>query len=193
MAARSWPNNLSIAVNLSPAHFKSEGLTQAVTAALAKSGLSPHRLELEITESNLLNNSDATLTTLHKLRERGVRIAMDDFGTGYSSLSYLQSFPFDRIKIDQSFVGNVTDSESSRNVVRAVAAMAQGLGIQSTAEGVETLEQLAEIRAHGCTDVQGYLSGRPLPADEVALLLLKEQLTRSESDGSTNGSSHKAA
>lgn len=193
MAARSWPNNLSIAVNLSPAHFRSEGLTQAVTAALAKSGLSPHRLELEITESNLLNNSDATLTTLHKLRERGVRIAMDDFGTGYSSLSYLQSFPFDRIKIDQSFVGNVTDSESSRNVVRAVAAMAQGLGIQSTAEGVETLEQLAEIRAHGCTDVQGYLSGRPLPADEVALLLLKEQLTRSESDGSTNGSSHKAA
>jgi len=192
MAARAWPDGLSIAVNLSPAHFMNPGLVKAVTDALAKSGIDPQRLELEITEAHLLNNSNPTLSTLHQLREQGVRIAMDDFGTGYSSLSYLQSFPFDRIKIDQSFIGNVTDSVSSRNVVRAVAAMAQGLGIDSTAEGVETLEQLAEIRAHGCTDVQGYLSGRPLPADEVALLLLKDQLSI-KPDNSEGGTSNRAA
>ena len=161
----SGPADLKVAVNLSPAQFRSPGLVQVVVGALAASGLAAERLELEITESMLLQDSEATLSTLYQLRELGVRIAMDDFGTGYSSLSYLQSFPFDKIKIDRSFVKDIADGVGSLNIVRAVAAMANGLGMATTAEGVETKEQLETVRAEGCTEMQGFLFSRPLPAE----------------------------
>ena len=143
-----------------------------MVGALSASGLPPDRLELEITEGMLLQDCEATLNTLYKLRALGVRIAMDDFGTGYSSLSYLQSFPFDKIKIDRSFVKDIADGVGSLNIVRAVAAMANGLGMTTTAEGVETKEQLDTVRAEGCTEMQGFLFSKPLPADEIEPLLL---------------------
>ena len=170
--AATWPGgDLKIAVNLSPVQFRSPGLVQVVVSALAASGLAPERLELEITESTLLQDSEATLSTLYQLRALGVRIAMDDFGTGYSSLSYLQSFPFDKIKIDRSFVKDIADGVGSLNIVRAVAAMANGLGMTTTAEGVETKEQMDTVRAEGCTEMQGFLFSRPLPASEVVQFL----------------------
>jgi diguanylate cyclase (GGDEF)-like protein len=172
--AALWPAQLKIAVNLSPAQFRSPGLLQAIVGALAASGLAPDRLELEITEAILLQDSEATLAMLYSLRELGVRIAMDDFGTGYSSLSYLQSFPFDKIKIDRSFVRDIAESTGSLNIVRAVAALAKGLGMTATAEGVETAEQLDTIRAEGCTEMQGYLFSRPLPACEIEKLFLSD-------------------
>jgi diguanylate cyclase (GGDEF)-like protein len=171
MCAARWPADLTIAVNLSPAQFRRPGLVEMVMGALAASGLPAERLELEITETSLLQNSEATLGMLYQLRELGVRIAMDDFGTGYSSLSYLQSFPFDKIKIDRSFVKDITDGIGSLNIVRAVTAMARGLGMTTTAEGVETPEQLAIVKAEGCTEMQGFLFSRPLPAGEVEQLL----------------------
>jgi EAL domain-containing protein (putative c-di-GMP-specific phosphodiesterase class I) len=170
--AASWPDNLKIAVNLSPAQFRSQGLLQAIISALATSGLAPGRLELEITETILLQDSEATLATLYQLRELGVRIVMDDFGTGYSSLSYLQSFPFDKIKIDRSFVKDIADNPGSLNIVRAVAALAKGLGMLTTAEGVETAEQLDSIRSEGCSEMQGFLFSRPVPAHEIELHFL---------------------
>ena len=170
--AAQWPGNLKIAVNLSPAQFRSPGLLHAIVGALAATGLAPERLELEITETILLQDSEKTLATLSRLRELGVRVVMDDFGTGYSSLSYLQSFPFDKIKIDRSFVKDIADNPGSLNIVRAVAALAKGLGMSTTAEGVETAEQLDSIRAEGCTEMQGFLFSRPLPAGEVAKLLV---------------------
>jgi len=170
--AARWPENLRIAVNLSPAQFRSPGLLQAIVGALAAAGMSPNRLELEITETILLQDSEATLTLLYRLRELGVRIAMDDFGTGYSSLSYLQSFPFDKIKIDRSFVRDIAESPGSLNIVRAVAALANGLGMAATAEGVETQDQLDTIKSEGCTEMQGFLFSRPLPAAEIERLFL---------------------
>ena len=169
--AAQWPGTLKVAVNISTAHFCDTALVQTVVDALAASGLPPNRLELEITETNLLQNSAATLSALHQLRDIGVRIAMDDFGTGYSSLSYLQSFPFDKIKIDRSFVEKITEDRNSLNIVRAVAALANGLDMASTAEGVETVEQLARIKVEGYTEIQGYLISKPLPAHEVAKML----------------------
>ena len=148
---------------------------QVVVGALAASGLAPERLELEITESTLLQDSEATLSTLYQLRALGVRIAMDDFGTGYSSLSYLQSFPFDKIKIDRSFVKDIADGVGSLNIVRAVAAMANGLGMTTTAEGVETRSSSTAVRAEGCTEMQGFLFSRPLPAGEIERLLWSER------------------
>ena len=130
---------------------------QVIVGALAASGLSPDRLEIEITETVLLHNKEATLATLHQLRAIGIRIAMDDFGTGYSSLNYLQSFPFDKIKIDRSFVKDITENSGSLNIVRAVAALAKGMGMTATAEGVETQEQLDKIASEGCTEMQGFL------------------------------------
>jgi diguanylate cyclase (GGDEF)-like protein len=170
--AATWPGGLTVAVNLSAAQFRSPGLVPIVISALATSGLPASHLELEITETILMQDSEATLATLNQLRELGVKIAMDDFGTGYSSLSYLQSFPFDKIKIDRSFVKDITEGVSSLNIVRAVAAMARGLGMASTAEGVETVEQLDVIRSEGCTEMQGFLFSKPIPAHEVDQLLL---------------------
>ena len=169
--AAGWPDDIKVAVNLSPVQFKSKTLALAVTSALASSGLPPHRLELEITESVLLQDNETTLTTLHQLRQLGVRISMDDFGTGYSSLSYLRSFPFDKIKIDQSFVRDLSGKEDSLAIIRAVAGLGRNLGMATTAEGVETREQLGYLRQEGCTEVQGYLFSRPLPARNIIPLL----------------------
>ena len=173
--AAQWPDTMRVAVNLSAAQFKNTGLVAVIADALARSGLQPGRLELEITETILLQDSKDTLAMLYQLRSLGVRIAMDDFGTGYSSLSYLQRFPFDKIKIDRSFVKDIAESAGSLNIVRAVAALAQGLGIATTAEGVETREQLATIRAEGCSEMQGFLFSRPLPADEIERLFLTDR------------------
>ena len=165
--AAQWPDDLHVAVNISAIQFRSPGLMQVIVSALAASGLAPTRLEIEITESVLLHNKEATLAVLHQLRALGIRIAMDDFGTGYSSLTYLQSFPFDKIKIDRSFVKNITENSSSLNIVRAVAALANGMGMTATAEGVETAEQLHSIASEGCTEMQGFLFSRPLPVAEI--------------------------
>src|SRR5580704_9481422 len=169
--AATWPGNVKIAVNLSPVQFKNKILLPSVVSALAASGLSPNRLELEITESVLLQDSGATLAVLHELRGLGVRISMDDFGTGYSSLSYLRKFPFDKIKIDQSFIVDMSDHNDSLAIVRAVIAMGSGLGIATTAEGVETAEQFKRLKLEGCTEVQGYLFSPPRPAADVEGLL----------------------
>ena len=165
--AAKWPEQLNVAVNISAIQFRNPGLMQVIVGALAASGLSPTRLEIEITETVLLHNKEATLATLHQLRALGIRIAMDDFGTGYSSLTYLQSFPFDKIKIDRSFVKDITENSGSLNIVRAVAALAKGMGMTATAEGVETQEQLDKIASEGCTEMQGFLFSRPLPASEI--------------------------
>ena len=149
MTAAQWPGSLHVAVNISAIQFRSPGLLQVIVGALAASGLAPTRLEIEITESVLLHNKEATLAVLHQLRALGIRIAMDDFGTGYSSLTYLQSFPFDKIKIDRSFVKNITEDASSLNIVRAVAALANGMGMTATAEGVETAGTTRQDRIRG--------------------------------------------
>ena len=161
-AAARWRQPLKIAVNLSPIQFRTPGLVQVISAALAASDLPPERLELEITEAALLREVEATMHTLYELRELGVCIAMDDFGTGYSSLNYLQSFPFDRIKIDRSFVSDITRSTISLNIVRAVIALAKGLGMSVTAEGVEAPQQCSTLAAEGCTEMQGNLFSEPV-------------------------------
>jgi diguanylate cyclase (GGDEF)-like protein len=165
--AASWPDHLIISVNLSPVQFRDNNLVQLVMNALASSGLPPSRLELEITESVLLEDNAATLNILRQLKQLGVRIIMDDFGTGYSSLSYLQSFPFDKIKIDKSFVEKLNNKGSALNIVRAVSAMAKGMGIETTAEGVETKQQLDVVRNEGYSQIQGFYISKPLPADEI--------------------------
>ena len=169
--AAGWPAGVGVAVNLSAAQFRSPSLIEAVEAALELSGLHPSRLELEITESVLLHDNPGTVAALHTLRALGIRIAMDDFGTGYSSLSYLHSFPFDKIKIDRMFVRDVQDRASSGAIVRAIVGLGASLGISTTAEGVETAEQMACLRRDGCTEAQGFLISRPVPLGEVAALL----------------------
>jgi diguanylate cyclase (GGDEF)-like protein len=171
--AAAWPANIRMAVNLSPVQFRSKNLVSTVVSALTASGLVPNRLELEITESVLLLNNEATLATLHQLRGLGVRISMDDFGTGYSSLSYLRSFPFDKIKIDQSFVRGLAEKPESIAIIRAVAGLGASFGITTTAEGVETQEQLDLMRAEGCTEVQGFYYSKPRPAADFAELLFR--------------------
>ena len=170
--AAKWPSHLRMAINLSPVQFRSPGLVPAIAAALAASGLAPDRLEVEITEMTLLQDSATTLSILYQLRELGVRVAIDDFGTGYSSLNYLQSFPFDRIKIDRSFVKDIAENTGSLNIVRAVTALAKGLGIAASAAGVETAEQRNTVRSEGCTEMQGFLFSQPLPAGEIERLFL---------------------
>ncbi|MFZ4806099.1 MAG: putative bifunctional diguanylate cyclase/phosphodiesterase [Hyphomicrobiaceae bacterium] len=162
-----WPAHMKVAVNVSPAQFRSPGLLSVIVSALATSGLRPDRLEIEITETVLLHNDASTLGVLEQIHALGVRIAMDDFGTGYSSLSYLQSFPFDKIKIDRSFIKDIVGNKSSSNIVRAVAALAKGLGATATAEGVETEAQLDAVLSEGCNEIQGFLMGRPCPAHEI--------------------------
>jgi len=169
--AAQWPPTVKVAVNLSPAQFKSPTLLHTVVSALGQSGLSPRRIELEITESVLRGDNAATLATLHQLRDLGIRIAMDDFGTGYSSLSYLRSFPFDKIKIDKAFVHDLADTVERTAIIKAVAGLGAALGMATTAEGVETAEQFRQVRDQGCTEVQGYFFSRPVPAADVAGLL----------------------
>jgi diguanylate cyclase (GGDEF)-like protein/PAS domain S-box-containing protein len=174
--AAKWPDDVGVAVNLSPVQFKNPNLIASVTGALAASGLTARRLELEITESVLLQNSEATLTTLHELRAMGVRISLDDFGTGYSSLSYLRSFPFDKIKIDRSFVSELGTCGDSVAIIRAVTGLGRSLGIVTTAEGVENDEQLELLRREGCIQAQGYLFSKPRPASDVAVMLERPKL-----------------
>jgi len=169
--AKTWPSDLRVAVNVSPVQFRNKTLLSTVVSALATSGLRADLLELEITETVLMTNNDATLAVLHELRGLGVRISMDDFGTGYSSLSYLRSFPFDKIKIDQSFVRDLTERPDSIAIIRAVAHLGQSFGMTTTAEGVETQEQLDKMRAEGCNEVQGYFFSKPVPTSEIAHLL----------------------
>jgi diguanylate cyclase (GGDEF)-like protein/PAS domain S-box-containing protein len=171
--AVKWPADIKVAVNLSPVQFRSRSLVQVVISALAQSGLSPRRLELEITESLFLAETEANLAILHQLRELGVSISMDDFGTGYSSLSYLRSFPFDKIKIDRSFVKDLAERSDCVAIVRAISGLGRSLNITTTAEGVETVDQLDWLRAEGCNEVQGFLFSAARPAAEVAALLSK--------------------
>lgn len=170
-AAANWPGRIKVAVNLSAAQFRSGDVAKVVRDALTSSGLSADRLEIEITESILLDGNDSTLATLHHLRDIGVCVAMDDFGTGYSSLSYLQSFPFNKIKIDKSFIQGIGNDPSSLKIVRAVTTLANGLGIQTTAEGVESSAQLDAVRSEGCAEAQGFLMSKPLTLNEVDSLL----------------------
>ena len=169
--AATWPDHIKIAVNLSPVQFRGNVLVNSVIDALTASGLVPDRLELEITETVLLQNCEDTLAILHQLRALGVRVSMDDFGTGYSSLSYLRSFPFDKIKIDQSFIHDMAENEQSLAIVQAVTGLGTTLGMATTAEGVETREQLDLLRSQGCTEVQGFYFSEAKPARDVAGLL----------------------
>jgi EAL domain-containing protein (putative c-di-GMP-specific phosphodiesterase class I) len=169
--AVSWPEDIKVAVNFSTVQFNSPGLTNLILQTLATSGLSPDRLEVEITESLFLDSSNAILETLNSLKSLGVRIALDDFGTGFSSLSYLRKYPFDKIKIDRSFIVELLEKNEAGAVVKAITDLAAALDMETTAEGVEEDEQVAALRAHGCTNVQGYLFSRPVPASEVLPLL----------------------
>jgi EAL domain-containing protein (putative c-di-GMP-specific phosphodiesterase class I) len=169
--AAGWPDGIGVAVNVSPAQFKSPKLVDVVRGALETTGLAPSRLEVEITESVLLQDDAGNLATLHRLRDLGVRIAMDDFGTGYSSLSYLRSFPFDKIKIDRSFVRDLSSSADCLAIVRAIAGLGSSLGMATTAEGVETAEQMRRIWDEGCDQIQGYLVSRLVPAAEIPALI----------------------
>ncbi len=169
--AALWPGDLTVAVNLSPAQFGLIDVVGCVEQALSRSGLSPTRLELEITESVLIGDGEVTLETLRTLRARGIRIAMDDFGTGHASLSYLRRFPFDKIKIDQSFVRDMSTRPDCIKIVQSIAALGFSLGMTTTAEGVETAEQFAELRTAGCDHVQGFRFGRPEPADRLRFTL----------------------
>lgn len=168
--AQSWNTEQSVSVNLSPLQFKNSSLVSVVEGALRESGLAPHRLEVEITESVLLDDTLGNIRTLQSLKTLGVQIALDDFGTGYSSLSYLRSFPFDKIKIDKSFINDMGDSREALAIIRAITGMSRSLDIQITAEGVENGEQFAKLREEGCTLFQGYFFGRPQPSE----LRLKE-------------------
>jgi len=173
--AAGWPGDIVVAVNLSPAQFKSRNLVSAVLAALADSGLPARRLELEITELVLIQESDGAFEVLHKLRDLGIKIAMDDFGTGYSSLGYLRSFPFDKIKIDQSFIRDLPRKDDALAIIRAVVGLSSSLGIIATAEGVETREQLDRLTSEGCHEVQGFFFSPPRPAAKLAELLRSDQ------------------
>ncbi len=172
--AAAWPSHVRVAVNLSPVQFKNKRLYETVEAALRDTGLAPTRLELEITESLLLNDNEPTLKTLHRMRALGVRISMDDFGTGYSSLSYLRSFPFDKIKIDRSFMRDLKSKGDSIAIIKAVISLGQSLGMSTTAEGIETEEQLAAVRDQGCNEVQGFLFSPPISAQAVTQMLAEE-------------------
>ena len=169
--AAAWPGPIRVAVNLSALQFHDGNLVDCVSKVLCQSGLRPDRLELEITESALLQETEMVSQTLYMLRDLGVRIAMDDFGTGYSSLSYLQSFPFAKIKIDQTFIRGLNDTAGSGAIVRAVTALAGSLGMETVAEGVETSNQYDRVCAEGCSEVQGYLFSKPRPANDVPSML----------------------
>jgi EAL domain-containing protein (putative c-di-GMP-specific phosphodiesterase class I) len=164
--AASWPADIKLAINISAVQFKKSNLFDAVLRTLVESNLPPQRLELEITETSLLENQEAHLTTIRQLKNLGLSIALDDFGTGFSSINYLTIFPFDKIKIDKSFTKGILNRGDCKAVVASTLALAQGLGIVTTAEGVETEEQFEYMRAAGVELAQGYLFGRPVPISE---------------------------
>jgi diguanylate cyclase (GGDEF)-like protein len=166
--AATWPEHLGVAVNLSPAQMRSTNLLSTIIHALAQSGVAAHRLELEITESVLMNDSEANIAVLHKLSALGIRIALDDFGTGFSTLNYLRSFPFNKIKIDRCFISEVDSREDCRAIVRSIVSLANNLGMTTTAEGVERQSQLDALRDEGCTEVQGFLFSKAVPSAELS-------------------------
>jgi diguanylate cyclase (GGDEF)-like protein/PAS domain S-box-containing protein len=172
--AASWPDDIKLAVNLSPIQVTNQNIVPVVISALAAAGLPARRLEIEITESVLMQNTEKNTATLHRLRELGIGISMDDFGTGYSSLSYLRKFPFDKIKIDRSFISGLPDDNDSVAIVLAVAGLAANLNMTATAEGVETAEQLEKVRALGCVEMQGYLFSPPLPSAQLMPLFAQQ-------------------
>jgi EAL domain-containing protein (putative c-di-GMP-specific phosphodiesterase class I) len=168
--ALSWPD-LRMAVNLSPVQFRQRNLTGMIRHILADTGLRPDRLELEITESVLINDTDAALKILTSLKDIGIKVALDDFGTGFSSLGYLSAFPFDKLKIDRAFISAPPTEEKPRAIVRSVISLGHSLGITTTAEGVEKQEQLSFLLEQGCEEVQGYLFAVPMPAAELTTFL----------------------
>ncbi|WP_299678808.1 EAL domain-containing protein [uncultured Roseobacter sp.] len=170
-AASAWPEDIAVAVNVSSMQFEDSGFVNAVSTALATSGLAPHRLELEITETTLLKKEEVVLQRMNDLRSLGIRISLDDFGIGYSSLNYLRKYPFDKVKIDQSFVREPFADDNAHQIVEAVAQLGAAFGMNVLAEGVETVEQLARIRANGCASIQGFLIGRPIKPTEIGSFL----------------------
>ena len=175
--AATWPSDIKVSVNVSSLQLTNKNLVNVIISAIASARIPADRLELEITESVFIQNTFANLSTLKKLHELGVKFAMDDFGTGYSSLGYLLSFPFSKIKIDRSFIVGLSDKNESRAIVRAVADLARNLSMIVTAEGVETDQQLEQVRLLGCTEMQGYLFSQPLPAAEIHRLFLSNRKT----------------
>jgi EAL domain-containing protein (putative c-di-GMP-specific phosphodiesterase class I) len=169
--AASWPRPLNVAVNLSPVQFRHGDVAAMIHAVLLETGLAANRLEIEITESVLIGDFSRAVSILRRMKALGVRISMDDFGTGYSSLSYLQSFPFDKIKIDRAFIANVERNSQSASIVRAVIGLGRGLQVPVVAEGVETREQMAFLQEESCDQMQGYLLGRPGPIGNYAEIL----------------------
>jgi diguanylate cyclase (GGDEF)-like protein len=176
--AVTWPRPLQVAVNLSPVQFRHGDLPTLVHSILLETGLSPSRLELEITESVLIGDLQRAVSILRRLKSLGVRIAMDDFGTGYSSLSYLQSFPFDKIKIDRTFISNLDRNPQSAAIIRAVIGLGRGLELPVVAEGVETKEQHAFLSRESCDEIQGFLVGRPQPIEEYAEMIGREPIAK---------------
>jgi EAL domain-containing protein (putative c-di-GMP-specific phosphodiesterase class I) len=174
--AASWPKPLAIGVNLSSVQFRRGDLVATVHAILLETGLPPGRLELEITESVLIDDFSRAISILRRLKDFGVKIAMDDFGTGYSSLSYLQTFPFDKIKIDRSFVANVQSNPQSATIIRAVIGLGRGLNLPIIAEGVETQGELDFLREEACDEVQGYFIGRPAPIEQYAEIVGRRRM-----------------
>jgi EAL domain-containing protein (putative c-di-GMP-specific phosphodiesterase class I) len=174
----AWPEHMTLAVNMSPLQFRVGNVLETVIDALKASGLPPSRLEVEITETLFLEKSDHVLSTLHALRAQGVRIAMDDFGTGYSSLSYLRSFPFDKIKIDRSFVREIYANVEQQAIVRAIMSLGASLGMTITAEGIESEAELAFMKAVGCNQGQGYLFSRSVPQAGLLVLVAAEKARR---------------
>ena len=172
--AAKWPRHIRVAVNVSAVQFKSFGLVQAISEAIEAAGIDGSRLIVEVTESVMIDDAEQAISVLHSIRDRGIAIAMDDFGTGYSSLSYLRRFPFDKIKIDRSFVSELGERDGSVAIVCAITSLATALGMQTVAEGVETEEQFARLRLEGCDEVQGYLIGRPMPPPDVLTFLRAE-------------------
>ena len=178
--SKAWQDEglspITMAVNLSAVQFHQKNMTEMVANVLQKTGLEPHWLELEITESGIMQNSDAAVKTLHLLKQMGLKLSIDDFGTGYSSLSYLKKFPLDKLKIDQSFVRDITTDQDDAAIVGAIIGMAKALKLRVIAEGVETIEHLTYLNSNGCFEMQGYYFSKPVPADEFERLLVKLKL-----------------
>jgi EAL domain-containing protein (putative c-di-GMP-specific phosphodiesterase class I) len=169
--AMTWPDDIKVSVNLSAIQFENRRIPLDIVAALGSSGLPAHRLEVEITEATMLQNTEAVVAALQQIRELGVAISMDDFGTGYSSLSYLRKFPFDKIKIDQCFIRDMEKDPNAASIIRAVIGLGMKLGMCTNAEGVETRAQLDHLRTEGCNEIQGFLLSAPIPGREIGPLL----------------------
>lgn len=180
--ARDWPQNLFLAVNISPTQFHNPHLADDILAIVREEGFPPDRLEIELTENALLKDPEAAATTLNKLKEHGVHVALDDFGTGYSSLSHLRDLPFDKIKIDKSFVSKLVDEKDNASIVKAVIALGNSLGLPTLAEGIEHEEHLTALRDEGCTLGQGYLLGRPIQSNQVPAFLVKAAANQTDAE-----------